>query len=440
MLYCIIGILMVLAVHLVMFLKCYEHNMKINKKHMIWSVLFSIYVVYVIEALQDYSMKSGKQMFMVVLLFLPFGTIMPIIYQRFKYFLINVLYVFLVNLCLVGLQLIRQKEVSLLVFVFSLFGLLLGFGIGCYINQVIPELRKNLIIKKRKSKKQIISISYEAEIMIVCLFALFFCVAGIERISGKNLEEQIKGTVQSDNVQEDKYASVYYAEKDKYDRYDRYAKLHSEFDIEEVVWRVNANLDQKFYDEDYVTIADKNTDEPLLLNKFNRVSEGFEPKRLVKIEGNYEATPETQAAYKELVKDLEKEGMKIYIVSAYRSISYQESLYNHYLKTDSKQEVDTYSSRPGYSEHHTGRALDISQVQGNLDAFEGSDEAEWVYENAYKYGFIVRYREEQMDVTGYIFEPWHITYVGKEISMKMHEENIETLEEYVVKYVDHQKE
>ena len=269
---------------------------------------------------------------------------------------------------------------------------------------------------------------------------LCFCVAGIERISGKNLEEQIKGTVQSDNVQEDKYASVYYAEKDKYDRYDRYAKLHSEFDIEEVVWRVNANLDQKFYDEDYVTIADKNTDEPLLLNKFNRVSEGFEPKRLVKIEGNYEATPETQAAYKELVKDLEKEGMKIYIVSAYRSISYQESLYNHYLKTDSKQEVDTYSSRPGYSEHHTGRALDISQVQGNLDAFEGSDEAEWVYENAYKYGFIVRYREEQMDVTGYIFEPWHITYVGKEISMKMHEENIETLEEYVVKYVDHQKE
>ena len=107
------------------------------------------------------------------------------------------------------------------------------------------------------------------------------------------------------------------------------------------------------------------------------------------------------------------------------------------MKKDSKSKVDTYSSRPGYSEHHTGRALDISQVSGNLDMFEGSDEAKWVYENAYKYGFIVRYMEDQIDVTGYIFEPWHIVYVGTDISYKMHDENIKTLEEYVVKYVDH---
>jgi D-alanyl-D-alanine carboxypeptidase len=78
-------------------------------------------------------------------------------------------------------------------------------------------------------------------------------------------------------------------------------------------------------------------------------------------------------------------------------------------------------------------------VQNNLDVFEGSEEAKWVYENCYRYGFIVRYKAEQMDVTGYIFEPWHIVYVGKEIAGIMHDENIETLEEYVVKYVDHQK-
>ena len=79
----------------------------------------------------------------------------------------------------------------------------------------------------------------------------------------------------------------------------------------------------------------------------------------------------------------------------------------------------------------------MSQVSGNLNVFEGSPEAKWVYENAYKYGFIVRYKENQMDVTGYIFEPWHIVYVGKDISQTMHDENIETLEEYVVKYIDH---
>ena len=89
--------------------------------------------------------------------------------------------------------------------------------------------------------------------------------------------------------------------------------------------------------------------------------------------------------------------------------------------------------------NNTGRALDISQVRGNLNAFEGSDEAVWVYENAYKYGFIVRYMDNEIDVTGYIFEPWHITYVGKEIAQTMHDEKITTLEEYVVKYVDHKK-
>ena len=101
--------------------------------------------------------------------------------------------------------------------------------------------------------------------------------------------------------------------------------------------------------------------------------------------------------------------------------------------------MDTYSSRPGFSEHHTGRAIDVSQVYNKLEAFEGSDEALWLYANAYKYGFIVRYKDDQTDVTGYIFEPWHIVYVGEEISNTMHDEKIETLEEYVVKYVDHHK-
>lgn len=433
MVYFILGLLTVAAVHLVSFLKYYEHNIKVNKSHMMVSVLFSVYLVFVVVLLRTEMIETGREFLKSAALFLPFGIIMPIIYRRFRYFLINVLYVIGICIFIMVLQYINMKKMNPLYLVFALFGLLVGFIVGLLINRVVPNLRKHLIVKNRK--KKIGYLAYEAEIMAIGLMVIFFSVTGIEKVSGKNFEEQIKGTLSSEKKQ-DKYEDIYYAKKDKYDRYDRYAKLHSEMTLEEVVWRVNVNLDQTFYDKDYVRFADQNTAEPLLINKFNRVSDNFKPKKLVKIEGDYVATPETTAAYKELTADLQKEGMKIYIVSSYRDIAYQNNLYNYYLKSDSKQEVDTYSARPGYSEHHTGRALDISQVYNNLDAFEGSKEAKWVYENAYKYGFIVRYKEEQMDVTGYIFEPWHITYVGKEISMKMHDEKIETLEEYVAKYLE----
>lgn len=433
MLYYVLGILTAAAIHLISFLKCYEHDVKVNRKHMTLSVLFSVYLVFVVEFLHTNVIGNGMELLILVGIFLPFGIIMPIIYQRFKYFLVNVLYVTGISIFILILQYIQLKKFNPLNIVFSLFGLLLGFGIGMCVNRTMPDLRNKLIIKKRK--KQIRYLSYEAEIMAIGLMIIFISIAGIEKVSGKNFDEKIKGTVSSEK-KPDKYASIFYANQDKYERYDRYAKLHSEMEPEEVVWRVNANLDQTFYDKDYVEYADTNTDEPLLINKYNRVSDDFKPKKLVKIEGDYVATPATAEAYKELKADLEKLDMKIYIVSSYRDVAYQNNLYNYYLKSDSKQEVDTYSARPGYSEHHTGRALDISQVYNNLDAFEGSDEARWVYENAYKYGFIVRYKEEQMDVTGYIFEPWHITYVGKEISMKMHDENIATLEEYVAKYMN----
>ena len=432
MIYFVLGILAVAAVHLLSFLKYYEHNIKVNSKHMFVSVLFSVYLVFVVVYLREKLIENGSGIFKIAALFLPFGIIMPIIYRRFKYFLVNVLYVLCVSIFIMVMQYIRVGKMKPLYLIFALFGLLVGFMIGMCVNHAVPNLRKMLIIKK--SKKKIRYLAYEAEIMALGLMIVLFCVTGIEKVSGKNLEEKIKGTLSSEK-KEDKYEEIAYAKKDKYGRYDQYAKLHPEMKPEEIVWRVNANLDQTFYDKNYVQYADKNTEEPLLINKFNRVSDSYKPKKLVKIEGDYVATPETVAAYKELTADLQKQGMKIYVVSSYRDIAYQDNLYNYYLKTDSKQEVDTYSARPGYSEHHTGRALDISQVYNNLDAFEGSKEAKWVYENAYKYGFIVRYKEEQMEVTGYIFEPWHITYVGKEISMKMHDENIETLEEYVAKYM-----
>lgn len=435
MIYYTLGILAVVIIHLISFLKCYESGEKVNWLHISLSAVFSVYMVWLIEHFHDNVIDNGIALMKIVLLYIPVGILMPFIYQRFKYFMMEVLFGIMINGFLAILQFIHCGKVNILNIVFALFGILVGFIISMIISEIMPGLRGKIIIKKKKRNK--LYFSFEAEIMIMTIFVLFFAVTGIEKVSGKNFEEELKGT--AEYVPENEYEGIYYADEDKYERYDNYQKLHPEMELEEVVWRVDANLDQAFYDDEYVMIADKNNTSPLLINKFNRVSDAFEPKKLVTIEGNYVATPATAEAYKDMIDEMEENGMKIYIVSSYRDIKYQTNLYRNYLKNDSKEKVDTYSARPGYSEHHTGRALDISQINNNLNAFEGSDEAKWVYDNCYKYGFIVRYKAEQTDVTGYMFEPWHITYVGKEIAEIMHEENIETLEEYVVKYVDHKK-
>lgn len=435
MIYYILGILAVIIIHLISFLKCYEGGEKINWFHITLSSLFSIYMVWIIEYFHDNVVQNGTGLMKIVLLYIPVGLFMPFIYRRFKYFIMEVLFGIIINALLTVLQIINCGKVNALNVVFSLFGILIGFIFSIIISEIAPNLRKKIIIKKKKRNN--FFFSFEIEIMIIAIFVMFFAVTGIEKVSGRNFEEELKGTAVY--VPENEYEGIYFADEDKYERYDKYKRLHPEMDLEEVIWRVDANLDRDFYDEKYITIADKNNASPLLINKFNRVSDSFKPKNLVKIEGDYVATPATAQAYNDMITEMARYDLKIYVVSSYRDINYQTNLYRNYLKSDSKDEVDTYSARPGYSEHHTGRALDISQVYNNLNAFEGSEEAKWVYDNCYKYGFIVRYKEEQADVTGYIFEPWHITYVGKEIAGIMHDENIETLEEYVVKYVEHKK-
>lgn len=441
MLYFLLGILVVIGVQTILFVKYHKRRLKINIKHMMLSALFSIYSIFIIEFLHDRRIHMNYELLIVFLIFIPIGITMPLIYQRYKYFLFNIMYVVFIDIYILILQHSRMIKCNVLMIFFSVIGLFMGYFICICINRLFPKLRSSLILKKRR--KKIIISSYEIEIITLCFVFLFSILATVQNVSGKNLNKKMKDTIHNlpdaENQVNDRYSHIYYADTDKYDRYDAYAAIHPEMTIEEIVWRVDANLDQDFYDEKYVKYADENTDSPLLLNKFSRVSDDFEPDELVTLEGDYIATPQTVAAYHKLTADMKDLGMKIYVCSSYRSVAYQDRLYRYYLKTDSVEEVDTYSSRPGYSEHHTGRAIDVSQVYNQLDAFEGSDEALWLYANAYRYGFIVRYKADQTDVTGYIFEPWHIVYVGEEISKTMHDENIETLEEYVVKYIDHQK-
>ncbi len=143
---------------------------------------------------------------------------------------------------------------------------------------------------------------------------------------------------------------------------------------------------------------------------------------------------EARDAFEELNAAALLDGFHFNAFSTYRSYDRQVALYDAYVKRDGKDAADTYSARPGYSEHQSGLAFDIGEV-GNEEDFAdnkfGETEAgKWIAENAHKYGFIMRYPEEKEEVTGYMHESWHFRYVGKKIATEIYNKN-ETLEEYL---------
>ena len=128
-------------------------------------------------------------------------------------------------------------------------------------------------------------------------------------------------------------------------------------------------------------------------------------------------TTETLDAFNNMKSDAQALGLNLYISSGYRSYSYQENLYNNYVAQDGKEEADTYSARPGHSEHQTGLAFDLNTID---DSFAYTAEGKWVAENCYKYGLILRYPKGKETQTGYQYESWHLRYVGKELAEKLY--------------------
>lgn len=144
---------------------------------------------------------------------------------------------------------------------------------------------------------------------------------------------------------------------------------------------------------------------------------------------------EAAAALEEMFAAAEEDGIYLAGVSGYRSYAYQEMLFTSYVSTDGLEKAQRYSARPGQSEHQTGLAMDISGSTGECaadDCFAGTPEAEWLADHAHEFGFIVRYPEGKEDVTGYMYEPWHVRYLGSELARKVYDSGL-TYEEYLAK-------
>ncbi len=128
-------------------------------------------------------------------------------------------------------------------------------------------------------------------------------------------------------------------------------------------------------------------------------------------------TSTTLNAFNKMKTAASKEGLNIYISSGFRSYTRQNSIYNNYVKQDGKAKADTYSARPGHSEHQTGLAYDVNTIS---PAFDNTKEAKWLANNCYKYGFILRYPKGKDNETGYMYESWHFRYVGEDLATKLY--------------------
>lgn len=137
--------------------------------------------------------------------------------------------------------------------------------------------------------------------------------------------------------------------------------------------------------------------------------------------------PEAKAAFDQLKADAAKENLDIYIGSDFRDYNYQVTIYNNYCELYGWEMADTFSARPGYSEHQTGLTIDCNTID---DAFGETQEAVWLAQHCADYGFIVRFPDGKEDITGYKYEPWHIRYVGVDVAKEVTDLGL-TLEEYL---------
>lgn len=215
------------------------------------------------------------------------------------------------------------------------------------------------------------------------------------------------------------------------------------YDYDFIVAQVNVHTVHTQYSVTFKTDKDKNYG--MLVNKYFELGGEYEPDDLVAIDWKYrlgdagdikKARKEVVDAYLRMWEAAHEEGIYLLVDSAYRSYDSQVEVYNHYEEYKGTTYADGIAARPGFSEHQTGLSLDIySKECTSAKTFKDSKTYEWLINNSYKYGFILRYPDGKKNLTGYNYESWHYRYLGTELATKVHDSNL-TYDEYYAFYMD----
>ena len=300
-----------------------------------------------------------------------------------------------------------------------------------------------VIKRKIKVKKKNLTI-FLVFIMLLC-FSLYELGFVIYKAITTSKEEE---TIQEEEIKPIKKTTEYeeklqkldnidqkitYFKRDNIDRYLAYKEKNKDLSVTQVVKNVNMNLDLIPY-QDITRALNLNTS-LVLVNKYYYLDEDYVPDNLERISNRYalsgmKLVKPAKEAFENMDKAASKEDLSIIAMSTYRSYNYQVSLYNRYKREDGMEKADSYSGRPGHSEHQTGYAVDVYNGEDNYTNFEETDEFDWMQEHAHEYGFILRFPKDKENETGYIYESWHYRYVGTKTASYIKKQNI-SLEEYI---------
>ena len=225
--------------------------------------------------------------------------------------------------------------------------------------------------KKLKTLPKIILI-----LLIIIVIAL--CIIPSKKEENKNNNQEIK-------EEKNKYEKLSYYKKENKERYIAYEKENPTLTLEQIITYVNIGLDNPYYTN--TKSADNLNTNLLLVNKYNYLTEDYVPSNLENISTTYarsgmQLVKEAKEAFETLSENAKKEGMNVIAMSSYRSYDYQVNLYNNYVAQDGKEAADKYSARPGYSEHQTGLAVDVYNLDLPYTSFEETEEFTWMQENS----------------------------------------------------------
>jgi len=179
----------------------------------------------------------------------------------------------------------------------------------------------------------------------------------------------------------------------------------------------------------------------ILVNKTHPVDKDYKPDDLTKVkdfvpdraESTRYMRAEAAKAFGMLVDKASEDGMVIKMTTAYRSYDFQKILFDSYVEKEGEEKANTFSAKPGQSEHQTGLAVDVSSLSVDYQLsndYGKTKEGKWLADNAWRFGFILRFPKGKEDITGYQYEPWHLRYVGLTAAKEIYDQDI-TLEEYL---------
>jgi D-alanyl-D-alanine carboxypeptidase len=206
-----------------------------------------------------------------------------------------------------------------------------------------------------------------------------------------------------------------------------------------VITRVEAGLDFAFYSKvSRISCPDSHT---VLVNKYCQLARDYIPGDLEMIASDYNESTlllrhSAREYFEAMCRDARQEGIILKAISTFRSFLYQNQVYfknwnEDVPLTQYQAERDKVSARAGHSEHQTGLAVDINDLE---ETFADTHEGRWLADHAFNYGFILRYPKGKEHITGYNYEPWHFRYIGTLLAEKLYQSRL-TYDEFFIRFL-----